>query len=863
MISKSVRIWLLLLNLPFVVCGQEGDNAGEIQAPPAAHLKIPAAPPLSPQEALATFRIQPGFRLELVASEPMIEAPVAMVFDPDGRLWVVEMRGFMPNVEGRGETNPLGRVSVLEDIDGDGRMDRSTIFLEGLVMPRAIALVRDGVLVAEPPKLWFCRDTDNDGKSDEKLEIASDYATQDDPKLGANANPEHASNGLMWALDNWIYSANHTVRFRNTSGRWLREDTAVRGQWGITQDDYGRLFFNSNSDPLRADLVPSHYLARNRNLPGPTGLNWPVERDLRVWPIRVNPGVNRGYQKEQLRDNGTLATYTGACGPVIYRGDNFPDLYRGNGFVCEPTGNLIHRAILIEADGFIRATNAYDRAEFLASTDERFRPVNLYNGPDGALYVVDMYRGLIQHRIYLTTYLRNQVLERGLDKPLDQGRIYRIVSALKPPGPKPNLAKATSTGLVTALQHPSGWWRDTAQRLLIERGDLSVVEAIRQVARSAASPAARNQALWTLEGLGQIDLTLVETGLADRHPKVRATAIRLSESLLQGSGTNSLVLINRLVEGADNAPTEVLVQTAFTLGELRTPAAEQRLLSILGSNSDNALLQSAVLSGLNGRELEVLQSFLADTEWTNSRLGRSSVLGDLAQCIFNEGKVERILSLLEVVSSQSASAQWRQVALLNGLARLAPSDPAKAKNSGKALRLPEAPAGLLQLSESENKQVSAQAAKALTLFTWPNKPGDGAAPALAALTEEQQARFDLGKTLYEAVCAACHQPTGLGQEGLAPPLVESGWPEGSESRLIRILLHGLRGPLTIKNRVYELDMPPLGVLDDQQIAAVLTYIRRAWGHAAAPVEPNTVAQIRAETESREEAWTESELLKIP
>jgi hypothetical protein len=198
-------------------------------------------------------------------------------------------------VDGAGEGEPIGRVSILEDTDDDGRADRKTVFLDGLVMPRAICLVRDGILIAEPPRLWFCRDTDGDGRCDEKIEVAGDYAPAADARHGLKANVEHAANGLLLALDNWIYSANHTARLRYRGGKWEREPTTARGQWGITQDDFGRLFFNSNEDQLRADFVPAEYVARK---PGAklSGLNARVARDQTVFPVRVNPGVNRGYR---------------------------------------------------------------------------------------------------------------------------------------------------------------------------------------------------------------------------------------------------------------------------------------------------------------------------------------------------------------------------------------------------------------------------------------------------------------------------------------------------------------------------------------------------------------------------------------
>src|SRR2546429_7526717 len=473
------RFLLLTLLTTLPLCAQQADEGGETQLSRVPKELIPPAPVLPTDQALKTFKLQPGFRLELVAAEPLVESPIQIAFDPDGRIWVLEMRGYMPNIDGRGELEKVGDVVVLEDTDGDGRMDRRTVFLDGLVMPRALALVRGGALVAEPPNLWFCRDTNGDQKCDEKTLVASDYATEDDPKLGARASPEHASNGLLRALDNWIYSANHTTRFRDTDGAWQREPTIFRRQWGISQDDFGRLFHNSNEDPLRADFVPSTYLGRNPHYRSAAGVNVQLYDDKAVWPARVNPGVNRGYRTGQLRPDGTLATFTAACAPLVYRGDNFPDEVHGNVFVCEPAGNLIKRYVLEQRGVSFKATNAYEKAEFLASTDERFRPVNLNDGPDGCLYIVDMYHGILEHHLYVTSYLRQQILDRGLDKHSGLGRIYRVVTESKPPGPKPHLAKASSEELVKCLSHPNGWGRDTPQRLLVERNHSSSVAPLK------------------------------------------------------------------------------------------------------------------------------------------------------------------------------------------------------------------------------------------------------------------------------------------------------------------------------------------------------------------------------------------------
>ena len=703
-LSRLALVAWMLAMWTLVARAQNGDKAGEEQPPPPPHLVIPPAPPLAPEEALKTFKLQPGFRIELVASEPMIESPVALSFDPDGRIWVVEMRGFMPNADGIGEDAPVGRVSVLEDVDGDGRMDKRTIFLDGLVMPRALALVRDGVLVAEPPHLWFCRDTNGDGKCDEKIEVANDYAIEDDPKLGSKANPEHSSNGLMWAMDNWIYSANHTTRFHNVNGEWQRDTTVSRGQWGITQDDFGRIFHNSNSDPLRADLVPSQYLSRNPNLRGAVGVNFQVEKNLSVWPVRVNPGVNRGYQKGQLREDGRLATYTGACGPCIYRGESFPKEFYGAAFLCEPTGNLVRCERLTERDGFVTGTNAFPEAEFLASTDERFRPINLYTGPDGALYVVDMYRGILQHRMYLTSYLRKQSLSRELDKAVDRGRIYRVVAEGHPLGKKPALSKASSSTLVKTLTHPNGWWRDTAQRLLVERADAKVIPDLQKLAAAGKEAVSRLHALWTLDGLGKLDTRTLEAAIRDPHVKVRAAASRLSEPFLNLSDANSLSLRKSLLDGASANEADVLIQLALSLGQVKKPGADPTLALVLARGGTNALIRDAVISGLRDRELEFIGKLDADPNWTDNLPGRSQAIAALARCVLNAGKTESLQGLFGLALKLPAANNWKQLALLDGLAETVLPKVAGKPTMARTIKLDAEPTELLALAKAKTSR---------------------------------------------------------------------------------------------------------------------------------------------------------------
>jgi len=389
------------------LCAQIGDKAGEPQVPIVPANLIPPSPPLSAEEALRSFKVAPGYRIELVAEAPLVRHPTVLQFAPDGRLWVVEMTGYMEDFDGTTEAQAKGSVVVLSDTDGDGRMDKRTVFLDNIILPRALVLHRDGALVGAPPHLWFCRDTDGDGKADEKTEVATDFGVRVDPARPQLANPERAPNALLWGHDGWLYAGAYTARFKFNDGQWVRENSTFRGQWGLSQDDYGRLYSNNNSDLLRVDVVNSSYLLRNPHLLRNTGLNTKAALEQAVWPARVNPGINRGYRPEMLRDF-KLKECTAACGPWVYRSDLFPADAYGNAFICEPAGNLVKRLVLNPDKGLVKGVSFYDQQEFVTSTDERFRPVNALTGPEGALYLVDMHHGVIQHRISLTSYLRKQ-----------------------------------------------------------------------------------------------------------------------------------------------------------------------------------------------------------------------------------------------------------------------------------------------------------------------------------------------------------------------------------------------------------------------------------------------------------------------
>ncbi len=833
------RLGFLLTALAGSLSAQRGDKAGEDQPAISPDIRVPAAPVLDPTAALASMRLAPGLRMELVAAEPLVQDPICMTFDASGRIWVIEMRSFMPNVDGEGEQAPTSRVVVLEDDDGDGVMDRSRVFLEGLVLPRALALVDDGLLLIEPPNLWFHRDSDGDGRADQKELVTSGFDAGLD-------NVEHAANSLLFGLDNWIYMANHPLRIKRLrDGSWLQEPILSGGQWGLSKDDKGRLFFNYNSDFLRSNLYPAHYGGRHPHQGRPFGLNQQVIKNQAVWPSRVTPGINRGYQDGMLRD-GVLTRTTAVCGPVIYRGDALPNGFRGNAFVCEPAGNLVRRLVLDEQPGRITGKNPYEKSEFLSSSDERFRPVNLYNGPDGALYLVDMYRGIIQHKNFVTTFLRRQIIERGLEAPLGLGRIWRILPAGEERQEPQNLSRLSDTELASLLAADNGWTRDQAQRLLVDRDSPQVAHILRSKLLAEAPAVGRVHALWTLEGMNRLRRSDVFRALHDESQQVQATGIRLAEPFLEARPEPLLwVLIDQLAAQKD---PEVLLQLTLSLGELSSESALIRLARIAELQSEDPILRQAALSGSYERELAFIQQLTSDADSP----GKRAVLRQLSRLLTAGRSSNRLEQLLELIAATPET--WRRRAMLQGMVDSLPRQDSRAG----FLKLSRSPAALGSLSrETELQTLLAELLPAIAI-----QPESADSQEDEQLEGAQLQSFRQGSRLYPVHCAVCHQVDGRGMDGLAPPLRDSDWVLGEPERSIRIVLHGLVGPVRVADKEYDMSMPGHAGLGDDEIAAILTYLRRVWNHRATPVSASRVESVRSATAERETQWTAEELLRI-
>ena len=603
--SRVLTVVALLTALPIALTGRQSSPVNR-PWPPGLQPVSSDSPALSPEDALKSFYMPPGYRVELVASEPLIQEPVAIDWDLEGRLWAVEMPGFMANIRGSNEHEPIGRVVVLEDTDGDGRMDKRTVFADHLVLARSLKVLDRGVLVAEPPNVWLMRDTDGDLRMDTKELITDRYGRFD-------GDPQNNANGFFWALDNRMYTAGQSdIQLRLKDGIFEVQPTLSRGEWGVSQDDAGRTYRNTNESALHVDLVPTSYYARNPSLARTRGS---YERladanpDLNlVWPVRPNPGTNRAYQIGIDREDGSLARFTSVCAPLVYRGDRLPaDLY-GNVFVAEPAANLVSRIILADDGMELRARKAYERGEFLASTDERFRPVFLSNAPDGTLYIADMYRGIIEHRISITEYLRDQIVARKLEQPVGYGRIYRVMHDTTSRDTTRPFANALPAQLVDALSHPNGWRRDTAQRLLVERGAKSVVPALTGLATGASDWRARLHALWTLDGIDAIQPATVTAALEDPSREVRLAAIRIAERWL---GEPNHPMQAAVLKRLDDSDWAVHQQLGASIGAFSAGARESAAVAVLERFGNDPVVMDATLSGLRGSESAVLERLLA------------------------------------------------------------------------------------------------------------------------------------------------------------------------------------------------------------------------------------------------------------
>lgn len=840
--------WLSLLGTPLLA--QQGDRAGELQASLPADFVVPPAIVRSPGEELATLQLAPGFRAELFAAEPLIADPVAGAFDADGRLWVVEMRSYMRDVDATDETRADGRIVVLHDDDHDGRADRSVPFAEGLVLPRAVLPLHGGALVVSPPQLLWCPDADADGRADARVAVLGGFES-------GLANPEHCGNGLCWGFDHRIHLANDPRLLQPRGNGFDVVPGAGGGQWGLSLDDRGRAFFNYNEDWLRVDLVPGRHGPAAAAVGGLPQLNWRVVAERTTWPVRVTPGVNRGYQQGRLVD-GRLAIHTAVCAPLVHRGSKLPGC-DGDAFVCEPAGNLVRRIRLRDdGSGRLAGSNVYEaeRREFLASTDERFRPVHLVDGPDGALWLVDMYRGVIQHRNFVTTFLRRQIEDRGLASPIGLGRIWRIVpDGTTLPARPLRLAAADDATLHAALRDDEGAVRDLALRTLVQQQRRSLLPGLREQLRAAPRPALRIAALSALVGLGPLSTEDLRAALRDDDAGVLAFAVEHAGLRL---ATGDAMVWLQCEHLAAAAPLPVAWHLALVLGDVlraaegrigrRRDAALALLASLLRRVDADAGLVAAVATAAGTGELPALLRLVVTTVPTPDA-------GTLTELARRAALARESATIEALFATAGAASSAQRLALLQGVRAALPAPPRRI--------------GSLPLAEPEPLRRWASgtdelATVARDLLAAAKLRSDAVVlPTVRSEHSPEQRRvIELGAGVYARVCAGCHQPDGRGLAGLAPPLRDSEWVLGPVPVLARIVLHGVRGPIEVAGTSWSLEMPGQRQLTDDEVAAVAAFLRNSFGHSAALPTAAEITAVRAATVDRSEPWTAAELADV-
>jgi mono/diheme cytochrome c family protein len=544
---------------------------------------LPSPQDLSVEESMKRFTLPPGYRIELVAKEPAIVNPVAFAWDGNGRLFVCEMRTYMMDADAKNQNDPISRVSMLTDTNGDGVYDKSSIYLDNLVLPRMVLPLDDRVIIAETytGKFVSHKDTNGDGIADEQQLVYEGGPSK--------SNLEHQDSALIWGTDNFLYSALvGSRRFRIKSDRTWEADRiyGISSQWGLAQDDVGRLISATGGGERGAKGFQQHPSYGSLTLSGevPEAFN-----DLypRMQVVDVQGGLKRVHPIK-----GVINHITAVAGQSIFRGDRMPtDLY-GDYILPEPVGRLVRRAKISVVDGKRIMVNAHDKDEFITSTDPAFRPVWSATGPDGCLYIGDLHNGIVQEGNWTRpgSYLREMIDRDGHARYAGHGRIYRVVHESQKPGPQPSLLAKSSTELVASLSHPNGWWRDMAQQLIVLRQDKSVVPALLSLAKSSPSALGRVHALWTLDGLGATDRALLSSSFLDADARVRMTALRISETLFKAG---DLTLMPEYALLAQDKEIDVVVQAVNSLRFTDDPAAKKLLADIASKYIGNEIVSAS------------------------------------------------------------------------------------------------------------------------------------------------------------------------------------------------------------------------------------------------------------------------------
>lgn len=649
---------------------QDGDN-DSLERDYAAEL--PRIPHLEPADALGSFDVLPGFTLDQVAAEPLVSDPIALSFDERGRMFVVEMRDYSEEYEER-----RGLVTMLEDTDEDGHFDKRSVYVNDLAWPTAVICYDGGVFVGVPPDILYCKDTTGDGIADIREVVYTGFSLK---------NVQGLMNTLQWGLDNQIYGATSTSGADlkpgndpaalpiSLRGRDFKIEPKTRkltpisggGQHGMSMDDWGRRFASANSNHIQQIVFDDHYLARNPYLAAPAAHLDIATDGAAAEVFRISPVEPWRVVRTRLRAKGIVpgivegggrpaGYFTGATGVTIYRGDAWPAEYYGNAFIGDVGSNLIHRKTIDESEIVLKASRADANTEFVRSKDIWFRPAQYANAPDGTLYIMDMYREVIEHPASLPPIIKQHL---DLTSGRDRGRIYRVLPEGYKQRPLPRLDEADINELILTLDHPNSWHRDTAARLLYERNDASAAPGLRVLAAKGKLPQGRVRALHSLNSLGALTAKDLIAALKDESPKVREQAIRLSESFLD----QDEALLDAVIAQLGDTNPQIRFQLAFSLGAATGDKRNQALADLLLADLDDQWIQLAAKSSLYIGAAEVLQIALANDAFRGNAKA-AGLVEELAKFAGATGARESLASTVgEIEGLQGADEALAQAAV--------------------------------------------------------------------------------------------------------------------------------------------------------------------------------------------------------
>jgi len=653
---------------------------------------LPRVPATEPPDALKTFQVKSGFHLDIAAAEPLVMDPVAMSFDENGRLYVVEMRDYSERRDER-----LGRIRLLEDTDGDGHFDKSTVFAEGLPWPTAVICYDGGVFVGATPDIWYFKDTNDDGIADQKKLIFTGFAQTAAGRQEERLNVQGLLNSFNWTLDNRIHGSSGTMGgFVHVSGSTngisvrgrdfsfdprnpsdLRAETGG-GQHGLSFDNAGRKFVCHNSSHIRLAMYEQHYADRNSGYALPPGLldipaDGPSAEVYRIspdepWRVIRTAWRVAGKVSGPVEGGGRASGYfTSATGITIYRGSAFPEEFLGDAFIADVGSNLIHRKKLHQNGVALIAKRAPDeqKVEFIASRDLWFRPVQFANAPDGTLYIADMYREVVEHPWSLPESIKKHL---DLNSGNDRGRIYRILPDNFQQPTLPRLGSASTAALVATLENPNGWHRDTAARLLYQRQDKKAVPLLEKLAAGSSSAMGRMHAVYALQGLHALKEKQLAMAMSDANEFVRMHAARLVEQTATDPANKLAGLVRmKLMSLADDPSPMVRYQLAFTLGEVAMPERVAALAKIAKRDPADPWIRAAVLSSVRDGAPELFQLLAPDAG--AAQMGAwIAELVKLMAARLDASQLTALIHKFEAESNKAVAYDWAQ-SLASGLER--------------------------------------------------------------------------------------------------------------------------------------------------------------------------------------------------